>query len=142
MTIQTTCCAETTCACGESTEAGFVQADGSVAVDSCVADDAFDTDGSFVAVSALNTLAFSAERCINCGMCSAVCPHAVFVTGESIVRVVRPDACMECGACQLNCPVGALRVDSGVGCAAAMINAALRGLPEATCGGDGESCCG
>ena len=133
MTIQTTCCAETTCACGESTEAGFVQSDGGVAVD---------TDDNFVAVSALNTLAYSAERCINCGMCSAVCPHGVFVTGESIVRVVRPDACMECGACQINCPVGALRVDSGVGCAAAMINAALRGLPEATCGGDGESCCG
>ena len=99
-------------------------------------------DGNFVAASPLNTLAFSAERCINCGMCSAVCPHSVFMAGERIVRIVRPDACMECGACQLNCPVGALQVDSGVGCAAAMINAALRGLPEATCGGDGESCCG
>ena len=130
MTVQTTYCAETTCACGESTESGFV------------ADDTFVADGNFVAASSLNTLAFSAERCINCGMCSAVCPHGVFVAGERIVRIVRPDACMECGACRLNCPVGALQVDSGVGCAAAMINAALRGLPEATCGGDGPSCCG
>jgi len=136
MTVQTTCCAETACACGESPLTGFVQADG------CVADDSFVADGNFVAASSLNTLAFSAERCINCGMCSAVCPHGVFMAGESIVRIVRPDACMECGACQLNCPVGALQVDSGVGCAAAMISAALRGLPEPTCGGDGESCCG
>lgn len=136
MTIQTTCCAETTCACGQSTNAGLVQVGG------CGADNNSVEGGGFVAVSLLNTLAFNAERCINCGMCSAVCPHGVFVTGEKIVRIVRPNACMECGACQINCPVGALQVDSGVGCAAAMINAALRGLPEPTCGGDGESCCG
>jgi ferredoxin len=34
---------------------------------------------------------------------------------------------MECGACQLNCPTAAITVDSGVGCASAMIGAALRG---------------
>jgi len=37
---------------------------------------------------------------------------------------------------------GALQVDSGVGCAAAMISAALRGLPETTCRDDGPRCCG
>lgn len=99
---------------------------------------------SFVRVSPLNTLAFSAELCINCGMCSTVCPHSVFApgVGRAPVRVVRADACMECGACALNCPTGALQVDSGVGCAAAMIYAALRGLDEPTCGGGDDGCCG
>jgi ferredoxin len=46
----------------------------------------------------------------------------------------RVEACVECGACQLSCPTGALVVDSGVGCAAAMIRAALRGRKEASCG--------
>jgi hypothetical protein len=43
---------------------------------------------------------------------------------------------MECGACQLNCPTSAIAVDSGVGCAAAMIVAALTGKKEcaASCG--------
>ena len=91
-----------------------------------------------VAVSARNTLAFSPGLCIGCGMCVAVCPHAVFSlgtgNGSRVVSVVRPDACMECGACQLNCPTAALRVDTGVGCAAAMIHAALTGQEEPSCG--------
>jgi hypothetical protein len=41
---------------------------------------------------------------------------------------------MECGACQVNCPTHAIAVESGVGCAAAMICAALTGQKEATCG--------
>jgi NAD-dependent dihydropyrimidine dehydrogenase PreA subunit len=93
---------------------------------------------TFRAVSALNTLAFNPALCIGCGMCVAVCPHAVFSlsasNGSRVVAVVRPDACMECGACQLNCPTAALHVDTGVGCAAAMIHAALTGQKEPTCG--------
>jgi len=98
----------------------------------------------FVALSKRNTLAFKADACINCGMCSAVCPHSVFAPGAREMRrvqIVRADACMECGACMVNCPTGALFVDSGVGCAAAMINAALRGLKVTTCCGL-ESACG
>jgi hypothetical protein len=34
---------------------------------------------------------------------------------------------MECDACQLNCLYQAIQVESGVGCASAMIGAALRG---------------
>jgi NAD-dependent dihydropyrimidine dehydrogenase PreA subunit len=95
-------------------------------------------DEGYVELSELNTLAFKAELCINCGMCSIVCPHAVFAPGTAkpvrgVVAILRADACMECGACERNCPTGALRVDSGVGCAAAMINAALTGAAEPTC---------
>ncbi|OPZ55724.1 MAG: hypothetical protein BWY88_01381 [Synergistetes bacterium ADurb.Bin520] len=38
----------------------------------------------------------------------------------------------------MNCPSGAIAVDSGVGCAVAMIKAALRGKDEVVCG---EECC-
>jgi len=92
-----------------------------------------------------NTLEYSPELCINCGMCSTVCPHAVFAPGEHSALLVRPEACMECGACQRNCPTEAIFVDSGVGCAAAMIAAALGGKSDPTCGPDlccPDSCCG
>ena len=87
-----------------------------------------------------NTLRFTPSRCINCGMCMIVCPHAVFGEGERAVSLLNPLACIECGACQKNCPAGAISVNSGVGCAAAMISAALRGSSEVTCGGDLGSC--
>jgi ferredoxin len=92
-----------------------------------------------------NTLQYDQSLCIGCGMCGIVCPHAVFeMNGGRVAHLVRPKACMECGACQLNCPTGAITVESGVGCAQAMIKAALRGSKEVTCGGnDGsDSCCG
>jgi hypothetical protein len=45
----------------------------------------------------------------------------------------------------LNCPVRAIYVDAGVGCAAAMIKAALQGkkVEEGTCGCDDSAskCC-
>ena len=95
----------------------------------------------------INTLEYTPDLCINCGMCSAVCPHGVFAPNGSVVQLVRAEACMECGACQQNCPTGAIAVDSGVGCAAAMIYAALTGKKEPTCGPEPEdcgssSCCG
>jgi ferredoxin len=87
----------------------------------------------------VNTLRFYPGKCINCGMCSNVCPHGVFAPGVNKAELVRPEACMECGACQANCPTKAISVDSGVGCAAAMIKAALTGK-EVSCGGD-DGCC-
>ena len=81
-----------------------------------------------------NTLKFNQELCNNCIMCSTVCPHAVFERNNGLVSLIRPERCMECGACQLNCPTGAIIVESGVGCATAMIFAALKGKNEATCG--------
>lgn len=88
-----------------------------------------------------NTLRFDSERCSGCGMCIAVCPHGVFALNKKSAVLVRPGACMECGACQLNCPAGAITVDSGVGCAYAMMRAALKGSKEVTCGCDTEPCC-
>lgn len=90
----------------------------------------------------LNTLTYDPARCVNCGLCSIVCPHGVFEPGPHAAQLVRADACMECGACQRNCPTGAIAVDSGVGCAAAVIRAALTGKREATCGPDSDACCG
>jgi NAD-dependent dihydropyrimidine dehydrogenase PreA subunit len=60
------------------------------------------------------------DKCRGCGMCDR-------------------DACIECGACQLNCQPGAITVEAGVGCAAAIIQGKLKGT-EPTCdccdGGD------
>ncbi len=81
-----------------------------------------------------NTLVYTAEQCNGCGVCVDVCPHAVFEMDGRLAVLVRPQACMECGACQRNCIKGAIRVESGVGCASAMIQAALKGKEEATCG--------
>lgn len=82
----------------------------------------------------VNTLRLDETRCTGCGICLNVCPHGVFAQEVRVVRLVKPQACMECGACQQNCPFGAIQVESGVGCAASMIRAALTGQKEATCG--------
>jgi NAD-dependent dihydropyrimidine dehydrogenase PreA subunit len=94
----------------------------------------------------VTTLQYNPELCINCKRCSQVCPHGVFAEGPDHAELARPAACMECGACALNCPVQAIEVQSGVGCAWAMISAAIRGKDmdsgECSCGGDEGSCCG
>jgi ferredoxin len=93
-----------------------------------------------------NTLKYHPDRCINCRSCMQVCPHGVFAEGEGHVELIHPSACMECGACALNCPVQAIEVQSGVGCAWAMISAALKGKSmdsgECGCGGKTGYCCG
>ena len=81
----------------------------------------------------VNTLVYDPELCNGCALCVAVCPHAVFDIDVRKAVLVRPSACMECGACQKNCIMNAMMVESGVGCAAAMIWAALTGRKEATC---------
>ena len=78
------------------------------------------------------TLRLEREKCIGCGMCLVVCPHEVFAFTESRAEIRDRDACMECGACAQNCPASAIRVQAGVGCAAAVINAAL-GRKSACC---------
>ena len=95
-----------------------------------------------ISVYATNTLRLDPSLCNGCNICSMVCPHAVFARDNGRVRLESPESCMECGACQLNCPTGALQVDSGVGCAAALMYAAITGRKEASCGGDSEPTCG
>lgn len=72
------------------------------------------------------TLELDQEKCNGCRMCIFVCPHRVFVVNSKKAIIRDRDACMECGACALNCPQGAISVSSGVGCAAAIIQGAIR----------------
>jgi len=73
----------------------------------------------------VTTLSLDPARCNGCAMCETVCPHAVFCI-ENKKSVVRDrDACMECGACAKNCKTGAVTVQAGVGCAAAVINSMI-----------------
>lgn len=79
------------------------------------------------------SLALDEEKCVGCGNCLDVCPHAVLIKSNGRVSIENRDACMECGACAQNCPTEAVTVRSGVGCAAAVINTAL--------GRTGSDCC-
>ncbi|MBW2303685.1 MAG: 4Fe-4S binding protein [Deltaproteobacteria bacterium] len=71
------------------------------------------------------TLSLDEGKCTGCGMCLVVCPQEVLVRQNGKVWIGNRDACMECGACMRNCPFGAITVEAGVGCAAAVINTAL-----------------
>lgn len=82
-------------------------------------------------------LKLDTDKCIGCGMCLNVCPHAVFSLIESKAHITDIDHCMECGACAMNCPVSAISVRKGVGCAYAMLMSILSGNNN----GDGP-CCG
>ncbi len=89
------------------------------------------------------TLEYESEKCTGCRRCVEVCPQGVFVMEDKRAAITERDRCMECGACALNCDYGAISVDSGVGCAAAIIKGALTGS-ELTCGCDdsgGAGCC-
>ena len=79
------------------------------------------------------TLGMHRDKCLGCGICLLVCPHAVFALNNGVAMIQDRDACIECGACAVNCPVDAINVRPGVGCAAAIINTAL--------GRKGDSCC-
>lgn len=79
------------------------------------------------------TLNLDKGNCIGCGLCLEVCPQAVLTLDNGKVRIENRDACIECGACVRNCPVQAVAVKTGVGCARAVINAAL--------GRTNSSCC-
>lgn len=93
------------------------------------------------------TLNLDKSKCVGCGMCLLVCPHAVFRLDNGAAEIVSRDACMECGACSRNCPAEALSVQSGVGCAAAVINSKLGRKKESCCyiepsHGESEPCSG
>jgi len=88
----------------------------------------------------VTTLSLDAKKCTGCGMCTEVCPHAIFDISEGKAYTIDKDSCMECGACVMNCPAGAIEVDAGTGCAAAIIYGWFTGNePECGCGDSG--CC-
>ena len=89
--------------------------------------------GQLIYLKDVVTLDLNEEKCVGCGMCTLVCPHTVLSMNNGKVHVINRDACMECGACATNCPTEAITVQAGVGCAAAVINAAL--------GRKSSSCC-
>jgi NAD-dependent dihydropyrimidine dehydrogenase PreA subunit len=89
--------------------------------------------GRLVYLKNVVTLKLDQEKCVGCGMCLVVCPHAVLRVTDGMVRIEDRDACMECGACVQNCPTEAVSVRVGVGCAQAVINSML--------GRDAGSCC-
>jgi len=90
------------------------------------------------------TLKLNSSKCIGCKMCLVVCPHEVFEMDGKKVVIKDKDACMECGACMMNCPAKALKVRSGVGCAAGIISSAV-GLDISGCEckntSNANSCC-
>ncbi len=88
-------------------------------------------------LAGVTSIKLDSEKCTGCGMCLEVCPHNVFALNLNEKRAVITDrdACMECGACAGNCAFGALSVDKGVGCAAAIIHSIIYG-GEPTCGCD------
>lgn len=89
------------------------------------------------------TLSFETENCKGCGFCTEVCPHDVLHLINSKIDIKNPDDCMECGACMKNCPFGAIKVNTGVGCATAVILGMLKGTePDCGCSGKKTSCCG
>jgi NAD-dependent dihydropyrimidine dehydrogenase PreA subunit len=89
------------------------------------------------------TLQLVQEKCNNCGMCIKVCPHEVFEMIDKKVRIMGRDFCMECGACKKNCPQGAILLDAGdgCGCAAGIIQGAIKGTAPTGGGPDGSVSC-
>ncbi len=91
----------------------------------------------------VTTLKYDPEKCEGCRRCIEVCPRGVFEMREKRAVVTDRDLCMECGACARNCEFGAIAVNSGVGCAAALINSMVTGgEPTCGCGDTTAGCCG
>ena len=96
----------------------------------------------FIYLKDVVTLALDQNKCVGCGMCMQVCPHAVLFLENGRACIDNRDACMECGACAKNCPTEAITVEAGVGCAAAVINSALgRNSDDCCCVIDSRSSC-
>lgn len=93
-------------------------------------------------LSNVTSLAFYPDKCTGCWRCVEVCPHRVFVQNGKKAAINDKDMCMECGACMMNCAFDAIYVNSGVGCASAIINGMITGgEPSCDCSGESKSSC-
>jgi NAD-dependent dihydropyrimidine dehydrogenase PreA subunit len=93
----------------------------------------------------VTTLSLDSSKCIGCKKCLEVCPHGVFIMNGKKAEIYNKNLCMECGACMKNCPSKAIKVEPGVGCAAALLFAAInKTAPSCGCSGKSKktSCCG
>ncbi len=90
----------------------------------------------------VTTLNYTLEKCAGCGRCVEVCPQGVFEMRDKRAAITERDLCMECGACAVNCEFGAIIVNSGVGCASALINSMITGGPPSCDCSGGSGCCG
>lgn len=95
-------------------------------------------------ISGVASIQVFRDNCTGCGRCIEVCPHGVLEIDEKKVFITDADLCMECGACMTNCSFNAVRVNTGVGCASAIINSMING-GEPVCGCSAEEgsggCC-
>lgn len=92
----------------------------------------------------VTSIKINKELCTGCGMCLNVCPHKVINIEDRKATIQTPDSCMECGACRTNCPFGAIDVQSGVGCAYAIIRGMVTGKEPScgcSCDEDASTCC-
>lgn len=89
----------------------------------------------------VTTLELNSNRCIGCGRCMEVCPHAVLGIENYKAKIKDKNVCMECGACMNNCPVKAISVHAGVGCVSAVIRGWLKNSePSCDCSSDSDCC--
>ncbi|MBN2754315.1 MAG: 4Fe-4S binding protein [Candidatus Goldbacteria bacterium] len=68
------------------------------------------------------SLVYNPDKCTGCTMCVKVCPRAVFKMDGNKAALADKGACIECGACALNCRFNAITVETGPGCAAAILS--------------------
>jgi NAD-dependent dihydropyrimidine dehydrogenase PreA subunit len=89
----------------------------------------FDRSQGFI-LGGMAILCHKPNLCTGSEMCTIVCPHGVFGMNGRKAEIVRYEACLEGEACRMNGPFDAITVDSGVGCAFALMKAALTGKKE------------
>ena len=101
--------------------------------------------GEFTYLKNVVTLRLDEAKCVRCGMCLMVCPHAVLGMDNGNAFIADRDACMECGACRQNCEFEAIELSKGTGCLYAIVKEdILKIAPKGSgcgCGDDGEEGC-